>query len=312
MQRHGPQSPVPSHARGAAVALGNFDGVHIGHQAVIASARAAAERKNAPIAAAIFEPHPRRFFQPGAAPFRLQSAAQRTNAMRALDVAHLFEIEFDHALTQLTDHEFAEHILSARLGARHVSVGADFRFGRGRMGDVESLARYGSACGFSVEAVTPVTDDNGARVSSSAIRDALLRGDAATARKLLSRPWAIRGVVARGLTRGKTFGFPTANVALGEYLRPRLGIYAVRVDVGDGVLRPGVASIGVNPTFGALPAPLLEAHLLDFSGDLYGRNVEVRIIAFLRDEAAFPNAEALKAQMHQDVSDARAVLAKQG
>ncbi len=231
--------------------------------------------------------------------------------MRALSVEHLFEIEFDHALTQLTDREFAEHILSARLGARHVSVGADFRFGRRRMGDVESLARYGSACGFSVEAVAPVTDDSGARVSSSAIRDALLRGDGATALALLSRPWAIQGVVARGLARGKAFGFPTANIALGEYLRPRLGVYAVRVDVGDGVLRPGVASVGVNPTFGALPEPLLEAHLLDFSGDLYGKTVEVRIIEFLRDEAAFASTEALKAQMRQDVSDTRAVLAKQ-
>lgn len=310
MQRHVTQSPLPSHARGAAVALGNFDGVHKGHQAVIASARAVAQRIGAPLAAAVFEPHPRHFFQPDAAPFRLQSAAQRAQAMAALAVEHIFEITFDRTLTQLTDREFAEHVLSAQFGAKHVSVGGDFRFGRGRIGDVESLARYGAACGFSVEAVAPIIDNGGAPVSSSAIRTALLHGDTATARALLGRPWAIQGVVARGQERGAEFGVPTANVALGAYLRPRLGVYAVRVDIGDGVVRPGVASLGVNPTFGALPEPLLEAHLFDFDGDLYGRLIEVQFVEFLRDEAKFDSAEALKAQMRRDASDACAILAK--
>ena len=312
MQRHGPEISIPLNARGAAIALGNFDGVHKGHQGVIESARAAAQLMGAPLAAAVFEPHPRRFFRPDAAPFRLQSSAQQTRAMAALGVAHLFEIGFDHALTQLSDRAFAEHVLSARLGVKHVSVGADFRFGPGRIGDVAALAHYGSELGFSVEEVAPVLDRSGTRISSSAIREALERGDVAAARERLTRPWAIAGVVERGVARGKDFGFPTANVALGDYIRPRLGVYAVRVDVGDGALHPGVASIGVNPTFVTLQEPLLEAHLFDFSGDLLGWMIEVQIVEFLRDEAKFASVEALKAQMKQDAIAARAALAKAG
>jgi riboflavin kinase/FMN adenylyltransferase len=305
----GPKLTIPEDARGAAIALGNFDGVHLGHQAVIASAREIAWERSIALGAAVFEPHPRRFFKPDLAPFRLQSRGQRARALAELEVTEVFELEFDAALAQSTDRAFAESILRDLLGAAHVSVGADFRFGKGRMGDAASLMALGAELGFSVDAIAPVKAGAG-KISSSAIRDAIAAGDMGEAWRMLSRPWAVEGEVVRGFQRGAGFGFPTANMALGDYVRPRLGIYAVRVDLGDGVLLPGVASVGVNPTVGALAEPLLETHLLDFSGDLYGRQIEVELISFLRDEAHFADVEAMKAQMKQDVIDARTALTR--
>ena len=303
----GPTSTSPNDARGAAIALGNFDGVHAGHQAVITSARDIAEESGAALGVAVFEPHPRRFFKPDAPPFRLQSARQRARALSELGVEEVFEIGFDAALAASTDREFAERVLRDLLGVTHVSIGADFEFGKGRCGNAETLAHLGDELGFGVEAVAPIGGDN--KVSSTRIRQAIARGDMTAASEALTRPWAIEGEVLRGFQRGRTLGFPTANVALGEYVRPRLGVYAVRVDVGDGVLLPGAASVGVNPTVGdALPEPLLEAHLLDFSGDLYGKTIEVELIAFLRDEAKFDSLGELKRQMTQDVIDARRAL----
>jgi len=302
----GPTSTIPPDARGAAIALGNFDGVHRGHQAVIASAHKVAEQIGAALGVVMFEPHPRRFFQPDAPPFRLQSAAQRARALSEVGVDEVFEIGFDADLARSTDREFAERVLKDCIGAAHVSVGADFRFGRGRMGDVASLTRFGDEFGFTVDAVAPVGGE--AKVSSSAIRHAIKAGDMDTASDLLGRPWAIEGIVTHGFKRGRKFGFPTANLALGDYIQPRLGVYAVRADLGDGVLLPAVASVGVNPTVGSLPAPLLETHLLDFSGDLYGKLIEVEMIAFLRDEEKFNDVAALKVQMTQDVIDARRAL----
>jgi riboflavin kinase / FMN adenylyltransferase len=309
MEASGPKLSVPEDARGAAIALGNFDGVHLGHQAVIASAREVAWERRAALGVAVFEPHPRRFFKPDLPPFRLQTTKQRARALAEFEVTEVFEIGFDAALSQSTDREFAERVLRDLLGASHVSVGADFRFGRGRMGDATSLAALGAEFGFTVDAVSPVTRRT-EKISSTAIRDAIARGEMGDARRMLSRPWAIEGEVQRGFERGRTFGFPTANLALGDYVRPRLGIYAVRVDLGDGVLLPGVASAGVNPTVGALPEPVLEAHLFDFSGDLYGKQIEVELIHFLREEARFTDTEALKAQMKQDVIDARTALSR--
>lgn len=305
-----PHNAIPDDARGAAIALGNFDGVHLGHQAVIASARDVAHERCIPCGAAVFEPHPRRYFQPDAPPFRLQSNTQRARALGEFGVSDVFELGFDAAMAQTSDHDFAERVLRGALGAMHVSVGADFRFGRGRGGDVASLTRLGESFGFTVAGVAPVAYEDGEKVSSSAIRAAIAAGDMARAAALLTRPWAIEGVVQKGFQRGAGFGFPTANVALGDYVRPRLGIYAARIDLGDGVLLPGVASVGVNPTVGALPAPLLEAHLFDFSGDLYGKSIEVELAAFLRDEAKFDDTNALRRQMTQDVIDARAALAR--
>lgn len=304
-----PQSKVPVDARGAAIALGNFDGVHLGHQAVIASARAVAEARGIALGAAVFEPHPRRFFNPDAPPFRLQTRAQRARALGDCGVKEVFEIGFDAALARSSDHDFAERVLRDVLGVAHVSVGADFRFGKGRTGDIETLSTLGKRLGFTVEGVEAVTD-GATRISSTLVREAIGAGDMQQAAALLSRPWAIEGEVLRGFQRGRDFGFPTANIALGDYVRPRLGIYAVRVDTGDGVLLPGVASVGVNPTVGALPEPVLEAHLLDFSGDLYGKTIEVELGAFLRDEEKFDDVNAMKRQMTQDVINARLALTK--
>jgi riboflavin kinase/FMN adenylyltransferase len=309
MEAFGPNATVPEDARGAAIALGNFDGVHLGHQAVIASARAIADERGISLGAAVFEPHPRRFFKPDLPPFRLQSRPQRARALGEAGVREVFEIGFDAALSQSSDREFAERILRDLLGATHVSVGADFRFGKGRMGDAASLARLGDEFGFSVDAVEPVSK-GAEKISSTAIREAIAAGEMDKAAAMLGRPWAVDGEVLRGFQRGRDFGYPTANLALGDYVRPRLGIYAARVDLGDGVLLPGVASVGVNPTVGALPEPVLETHLFDFSGDLYGRTIEVELIAFLRDEAKFDDIEALKRQMKQDVIDARNALVR--
>lgn len=302
---------IPADARGASIALGNLDGVHLGHQAVIASAQRAAETLSAALGAAVFEPHPRRFFQPDAPPFRLQSKGQRARALAEAGVQEVFEIGFDGPLSQSTDREFASRVLKEVLGASHVSVGADYRFGRGRMGDVASLRGLGLEFGFTVDAVDPVLD-GGVIVSSTAIRSALAAGDIETATRLLTRPWAVEGDVRKGFQRGRDFGFPTANLSLDDYVQPRLGIYAARVDLGDGFLQPCVVSVGVNPTVGALPEPIVEAHLLDFSGDLYGKHIEVHFEAFLRDEAKLDGVEALKRQMRQDVIDARTALARLG
>ena len=255
---------------------------------------------------AVFEPHPRRFFKPDSAPFRLQSPKQRARVLSQLGVEEVFEIGFDAGIAGSTDREFAERVLRDLIGITHVSVGADFQFGKGRCGNAASLAKLGEELGFSVDAVQPV--GGAQKVSSSAIRDALARGDMGEATELLTRPWAIEGEVLQGFQRGRTLGFPTANVSLGDYVRPKLGVYAVRVDVGDDSLLPGVASVGVNPTVGALPEPLLEAHLFDFSGDLYGKTIEVELIAFLREEARFDSLGELKRQMTQDVIDARRAL----
>lgn len=302
MRVHRPGETVPDDAKGCAIALGNFDGVHLGHQAVLADARAHGAR----LGVATFRPHPRRFFQPDAPPFQLQTPAQRVRALQALGVEEVFEIGFDAALARSSDEEFAARVLHDGLGARHVSVGADFRFGRGRMGDVTSLKALGARLGFGVGAVAPV-GEAGARYSSTAIRKAIEAGDMETAAAQLSRPWAIEGEVKRGFQRGRGFGFATANLALGDYVRPRLGVYAVRVRVGD-AWRDGVASVGVNPTVGALPEPVLEAHVFAFDAELYGQTIEVALIAFLRDEAHFTDVDALKAQMARDVETAKAAL----
>ncbi|MEZ6023544.1 MAG: adenylyltransferase/cytidyltransferase family protein [Hyphomonadaceae bacterium] len=219
MRAHAAGAAIPKSERGAAIALGNFDGVHRGHQVVIESARKAAASLNAPLGVAVFAPHPRRVFAPDSPPFRLQSRAQRARALEALGVDELYEIGFDRALAQSSDAEFAEHVLHQQLGVKHVSIGADFRFGRGRMGDAASLAKLGERFGFSVDAVSllPGAED---KVSSSAIRTAIAAGDMGAAADLLSRPGAIEGEVQRGFARGRGFGIATANVPLGDYVRP--------------------------------------------------------------------------------------------
>lgn len=292
---------APGDLRGAAIALGVMDGVHLGHQAVIAEARAIAQATGVPLAAAVFEPHPRHHFQPDAPPFRLQSAAQRVRALEALGVEAVFEIPFGPEVAALSDDDFGREILSKYLGVSHVSVGFDFRYGRGRTGNLESLRQKGEALGFSVGVTAPVLR-NGEKISSTAIRVHIGEGRMDEAAAMLSRPWAIEGDVIQGQQRGSTIGFPTANIALGAYQRPRFGVYAVRVKI-DGQTHAGVANCGIRPTVEG-QTPLLEAHVFDFSGDLYGKSIETQFIAFLRAEQKFENFDALKAQIAKDAEAA--------
>lgn len=301
---------LPDGARGAAVAIGNFDGVHRGHQAVLRTATAEAARLGVPAAAAVFAPHPRRVFQPDAPPFRLMSDRLRAETLAAFGVDILYALPFDRDFSQLTDEAFAQRVLGASpdegLGVKHVVVGADFRFGRGRAGDAERLAAFGARMGFGVTAVSPVGDET--PYSSTAVRQALARGDCAAAAAILGRPWTVDGEVVRGAQLGRTYGFPTANIRLGDLLRPRLGVYAVRARLdGAGDWLPGAASMGVRPTVDG-KEELLEVYLLDWSGDLYGRRMDVQFIRFLRDEAKFGSIPDMAAQIARDVEDCRRAL----
>jgi riboflavin kinase / FMN adenylyltransferase len=296
--------------RRAWAALGNLDGVHLGHQAVLVAAGAQAKAHAATLAAAVFEPHPRRFFQPDAPPFRLQSHAQRGRALKAAGAAHVFELRFDAAIAAMTDEAFCRDVLAAELDLAGVAVGQDFCYGKGRMGDATSLARHGARFGFGAVVVDAVDDaahpDD--KISSSAIRAAIASGDMAQAALWLGRPWAIEGAVIAGFQRGRTIDFPTANIDLADYARPAFGVYAVRVHLGDGLARAGVANCGVKPTVGGASAPLLETHVFDFDGDLYGRTIEVALHHFLRPERKFESFAALTAQIGADAERARSLL----
>ncbi len=304
---HPPGGPIPAHARGCALALGNFDGVHAGHRAVIAAARAAATHGRVPLAVATFEPHPRRFFAPDAEPFLLQSRGQRARALAAQGAVHLFELAFDARLAALSDAAFVDEVLVGVLGAAHVAIGFDFTFGVRRMGDARRMVTLGALAGFGVS-VVGAHDEGGDKVSSTRIRACLSAGDPVGAAALMGAPFAIEGQVIHGFARGRTIGVPTANVGLGDYVRPRFGVYATRTDIGDGVWRPGVANVGVKPTVAGDHAPLLEVHLFDFEGDLYGRTVETRLLHFLREERRFDSFAALTDQIARDAAAARAGL----
>ena len=293
---------LPEADRGAALALGNFDGVHRGHQQVIAAARAGAP--GAPWAAAVFKPHPRRWFQPATEPFHLMTDAQRVRVLGGLGVERLYVLPFDAALVAMSDREFVERVLVEGLRVRHVAVGFDFTFGRGRMGDSDALRRYGQAFGFGVSILEEVTDADGVKLSSTAVRLALQAGRPEQAAAILGRPFAIEGEVVHGDKRGRALGFPTANVRLGDYLRPRFGVYATRTRLPDGRVLPGVANLGVRPMFDT-PEPLLEVWLFGFEEDIYGQVIETELTAFLRPEEHFDSLEALKAQVAADATMAR-------
>lgn len=303
--RVGPTEPLPASLRGGAVALGNFDGVHLGHVAVIAAAAAAGP---APLLAAVFEPHPRSHFQPATEPFRLQDGQQRAAALGALGVQAVLEIGFTNALAQLSDSAFVETYLVGAMGVGHVAVGFDYTFGRGRMGDGARLLALGAEHGFDVS-VVPALIDKGVKISSTLIREQLRAGQMEQATALLGRPFAIAGPVISGFQRGRTIGYPTANQALGDYQRPRFGVYASLAHVGDGVWRPAVSNCGVKPTVSGDQTPLLETHVFDYSSDLYDRRIEVGLVAFLRPEAKFDSFTALTAQIARDADQARALLA---
>jgi len=300
---------LPADARGAAIALGNFDGVHRGHAAVIEAARDAARCHRLPLAALTFEPHPREVFRPHDPPFRLTLAEAKAEALAALGVDLLYELQFDEAFSRVSAEAFIVNVLGRTLGARHVACGPDFHFGHRRTGTPALLATLGPAHGIGVTVVPEATDEAGGELSSTAVRDALRAGDLARAEAILGRPWDIRGPVARGAALGRTLGFPTANVPLGRHLVPRLGIYAVEASTDGTTWLPGVASLGLRPTVNPLPCPLLEVHLFDVSPDLYGRELRVRLRAFLREEARFPDLDALVRQMRRDTAEARSLLA---
>lgn len=292
---------------GAAIALGNFDGLHAGHRAVIADAQAAAARLGAPVGVATFEPAPRRYFQPDAPPFRLMTPLRRQIALDALGVQELHLLRFDAVMAAMTDREFCERVIVGEVGARAVSVGFDFRFGKDRMGDVDTLRRHGAELGFAVSVVAEVKE-GGAKVSSSAIRAALARGDMAEAARALGQDWTIDAIVQHGEKRGRTLGYPTANMGLGELVHPAHGVYAVWARIeGESEWRPGVANFGRTPTTG-LRDPLLEVVIFDWAGDLYGKRLHTAFVQYLRPEARFGGLDELVAAMKQDEADARRIL----
>ncbi|MFJ6024723.1 bifunctional riboflavin kinase/FAD synthetase [Brevundimonas sp. NPDC092305] len=299
---------LPDGLKGAAVAIGAFDGVHRGHQAVIGEARAAADRLGAPLGVVSFDPHPRRWFQPDAAPFRLMTPAQMARAVQPLGVDRLYLLPFDAEMAAMSDDDFARQVLADGLGVRHAAVGFDFTYGKGRTGSPEGLRRQGEGMGFTVSRVDRVDDPDGLKLSSSAVREALKAGDMARGAAILGRPFAIEGEVVHGDKRGRTIGVPTANVPMGDYMRPAYGVYATRTRLPDGRLIDGVANLGVRPMY-ELDAPLLEVWLFDFEEELYGQTIETQLIDFLRGEMKFDDLDALKVQIEADAAAARSALA---
>jgi len=302
---------VPDEAKGAVVALGNFDGVHRGHQALILEARRIADEKRVPLAAVVFEPYPQEYFRPDAEPFRLTSFRAKSSLLKAHGVDFLIVIAFDAEMAAMVAQDFVTDILKESLGTSHVVVGRDFRFGKGRGGDSVVLSYMGEMEEFGVTVFEPVTLTENVKISSTRIRELLKQGCPEQAATLLGHWWSVEGYVAGGDQRGRTIGFPTANLKLEGQLVPAFGIYAVRARRADGSVHDGVASFGIRPMY-ALSTPLLEAHLFDFSGSLYGEFLRVDFIAYLRPERKLPDLEALKAQIEVDSRQARDILAHAG
>ncbi|MEI9964069.1 MAG: bifunctional riboflavin kinase/FAD synthetase [Caulobacteraceae bacterium] len=298
---------LASEDRGACAAFGSFDGVHRGHQRVIAEAAKAARRLHAPLGAICFEPHPWRWFHPDDPPFLLTTPHQQQRRFAELGVEKLYVLPFDDHLAGLTAEGFADEVLARGLGARHVVVGFDASFGRGRTGDGDMLERLGGELGFGVTVVPAVTDASGYKLSSTHVRRALQQGDPRTAAAILGRPFAIEGVVVEGRKLGRELGFPTANVPLGDYVRPMLGIYATRTRMPDGRVLNGVSSIGTNPTVGVVDARL-EVWLFDFDEDIYGQVIETELVDYLRPELKFDTVEAMVEQIKADAEAARRLL----
>ncbi|MCX7174324.1 MAG: bifunctional riboflavin kinase/FAD synthetase [Proteobacteria bacterium] len=291
--------------------IGNFDGVHRGLQALLERLTAHARKAALPAAVLTFEPHPREFFAPEQAPARLTSLREKLNLLETSGVDHVYVCHFDARLAALSAETFIERILVQGLATRHLMIGDDFRFGKGRGGDFALLQSAGATRGFTVEAM-PTLDWEGERVSSSAVRDALEAGDIEHAGRLLGRPYCIAGRVEQGEKIGRQLGFPTANVQLKRKRLPLAGIFAVTVSgiPGSGQPWPGAASLGVRPTLGAGLKPVLEVHLLDFDRSIYGAHVSVNFLHKLRDEAKYNSLDALKAQISLDVDATRNYFAK--
>ena len=295
--------------RGAAAAIGNFDGVHLGHRAVIDAARDAAARLDAPLGVMTFEPHPRQFFATDAPPFRLMNAEGRANELAKQGIEKLYEVPFNAALVALTPRDFAREIIHDRLGLAHVVVGADFCFGKDRAGNAADLDRFGAEMGFGVTVAPMVALPEG-RVSSTAIRQALTDGRPRDAAAMLGHWHRIVGEVIRGDQRGRELGYPTANMSIAGLHPPKFGVYAVRVDIANGPHKGrynGAASIGVRPMFNG-EVPNCETFLFDFKGDLYGQHLSVALIDYLRPEMSFDGLPGLIAQMDADCARARDIL----
>ncbi|UAJ10339.1 bifunctional riboflavin kinase/FAD synthetase [Polymorphobacter megasporae] len=298
---------VPRHLRGGVVALGNFDGFHRGHQAVVGHALDRARAEGRPALVATFDPHPAALFRPDLPPFALTTTPQKLDLFEAFGIDAAVVIGFDRALAAHSAEAFVGDQLASQIGAGVVVSGADFTFGVRRSGDTAALARIGAGHGIAADVVAAVGDGGGI-VSSSRIRDHLRAADPAAAAALLTRPFTIRGVVEHGAKLGRTLGFPTANLALGGYLRPAYGVYAVRVRLDDGSVIDGVANLGIRPMIEP-PLELLEVNLFDWSGDLYGRTIEVELHVFLRPEWKLDGLDALTRQIAADCVAARAALA---
>ena len=306
---------LPIDARGCVVAVGNFDGIHKGHQVVINEAGSIARATDKPWAVMSFEPHPDALFKPDGAPFRLTTMRTKAHMIEKLGVDELLIQHFDFAFAGLTAQEFVEKVIVEGLGATHVVAGYDFQFGQKRQGDCDTLLHMGRDLGFGFTAVPKVTDEEGIVYSSTRVRDYLLAGDPRGAAHVLSRPFELEGRVERGDARGRDLGFPTANLHLGEFLRPAIGVYAIRAGLDRGVDTQwidGVCNIGRRPTFHAEDDVILEAHLFDFDGDLYGKHLRVQLIERLRPEQKFDGLDAIMAQIAKDCEKAKEILAKEG
>ncbi|WP_338243484.1 bifunctional riboflavin kinase/FAD synthetase [Maricaulis maris] len=302
-------SGLPQDSRGAVIALGNFDGVHMGHRHVIALAAGLAGELGAPLGAALFDPHPRRFFAPDAPAFRLMSERRRNHILESLGVTQLHVLPFSMVMAKMTPAAFVADVLADGLGIAGIVTGDDFRFGADRAGDTNALAQLCAERGIAT-AFAELHGNGADKVSSTRIRKAIHDGDMAAAATLLGTPWTVEGLVQRGDQRGRTIGFPTANLTLGDFVRPDYGVYAVRVGIdGETPSHAGVANIGKRPTVDGA-TELLEVHLLDWSGDLYGRTLEVEFFDHLRSERRFDGLDALKAQIATDANAARTALSR--
>ncbi|PID35983.1 MAG: bifunctional riboflavin kinase/FMN adenylyltransferase [Rhodobacterales bacterium] len=296
--------------RGAVAAIGNFDGVHRGHQYVLDIAREKAAELNAPLGVMTFEPHPRQYFAPKSAPFRLMNAAARAGRLESLGVKNLYELSFNDTLSALSAEDFARKVIHDGLGLKHVIVGADFRFARDREGSAEMLVELGKRLGFGVT-IAPLMADLGEEISSTAIRRALSDGRPTDAARMLGHLHRIEGEVVRGDQRGRDLGFPTANLNIAGIHPPKFGVYAVKVAILTGSFAGeygGAASLGTRPMFGE-NLPNLESYIFDFKGDIYGEHISVGLLEYLRPEQKFDSIDALIAQMGADCDRARALLA---
>ena len=307
MERFDGGARLPERWRGGTIALGNFDGFHAGHQAVVARAVQRGRASGRPVLVGTFDPHPARLFNPGLPPMALTTMDQRLALIGAAGVDAAVVWRFDRALAGVSAEEFMGGEIAGAVGAAHVVTGWDFTFGRARGGGAALLAEAGPALGFTAEAIGPV-EDGGAVISSTRVREALRAGRPDEAAALLGRPFSVAGVVEHGAKLARTLGFPTANLRLGDYVRPAYGVYAVRVMLPGGARRDGVANLGVRPMFEP-PVELLEVFVFDWSGDLYGQALTVELVAYLRPEWVLDGLDALRTQVERDKAAARAALA---